>query len=329
MPKSIKLNTRTIAEIYSGLVRLLESGHKPVEALRRLGLEKDAWTTFATTAAEAIEEGSNMAEALEKGAPDAFPDRDLAMLEAAEMTNTYSDTLRRLVADHERRSAVIGRFAKRILYPALLVHVAALVCVYFLVYTDATLWAAGGLVVALVPFYTLLLFGWSLHNRFWAGPESRDTFQTFPFIMSIVRDSELGNFFRLVYTLYGAGIRLDEAARRSASLIRTGSIRKTVVAALEPLDKNEPFSACLEAIGLPDHSFVTRISIGEETGNLEEALKETGEELADRAQQKASTQLKRITVIITILAYVAAGMVIIGHWTNYFDELNSTFESMR
>ncbi len=329
MPKNLKLTTRTMATIYSGLVRLLESGHKPVEALRRLGLEEDAWTDFATTAADALEEGSSLAEALEKGAPNAFPERDLAMLDAAEMTNTYSATLRRLVADHERRSAVIGRFTKAILYPAVLVHVAALVCVFYLVYTEATLWGAGGLVIALVPFYGLLLFGWNLFGRYWTGPESRDTFQTFPFIMAIVRESELGNFFRLLYTLYGSGIRLDEAARKSAELIRTGSIRNSVLKALAPLEKGEPLAACLDELGLPDRSFVTRLSIGEDTGNLEEALKETGEELAEQAQNRASVILKRVTVIITILAYVAAGLVIIGHWTNYFNELSSTLESMR
>jgi type IV pilus assembly protein PilC len=322
MAKEKKLTGRIIPQIYSGLVRLLESGLKPVEALRKLGLEDDRLAPLFSTAADAIEEGEPLSKALEKGAPGLFPERDLAMLDAAELTDSHSETLERLMTDHRRRSATVRRFLKRTLYPAILVHFAALVCVVAMIARDSagesTALAWVGLAIALVPFYVGLACGWHLYTRYWKGPGPRDEVASFPFIMAIFRQSELGNFFRLLYTLYGAGIQLDKAANQAASLIRTDSIRGRVFRAIAPLAKKEPFSACLKEFGLPDETFSTRLAIGEESGNLEEAFRETAEELTERAQARATALLTRISILVTLLAYLGVAAIIVGFYIHRY-----------
>jgi type II secretory pathway component PulF len=224
---------------------------------------------------------------------------------------------------------VIGRFLKKTLYPALLVHAAAVLCIIYMIIGDVTPLALIGLGLAVVPFYGTLLLGWHFYRRFWSGLASRERLFVFPSVMNIINKSELGNFFRLLYTLYGAGIRLDDAALRAAELIRTRSIREKVTGALTPLTRGEPLAACLKDLGLPDETYITRLTIGEEAGQLEEALKETGEELAERAQMKASALLRRISVFITVLAYLGVAIILVSHYTTYFGELSNTLDSIK
>jgi type IV pilus assembly protein PilC len=321
MAKTKKITNRMVLEIYSGLVRLLESGLKPIEALRKLGLEDETLDPVFAKASEAMEQGDSLAQALVKGSDDGFPERDIAMLEAAEITGTYSETLQRLMNDHRRRAAVMKRFLARSLYPTLLVHFAAVVCIVSMSVSGATTFGLAALALALVPFYAIALFLGHLYKHYWVGPESRDRLQAYPFLMRIINESELGNFFRHLYTLYGAGIRLDDAAKRAAALIRTPSVRDRVTRALEPLGKREPFTNCLKGFGLPDDTYVTRLRIGEEAGQLEEALKETGEELAERAQKKAAALLGRAAVLVTILAYVGVTLIILGYYINHYSQM--------
>jgi len=329
MTRHNKLKRRQILEIYSSLVRLLGAGLKPIESLRRMGLEKANPVPFYARAADALESGDKLSQALEKAAPGSFPRRDLAMLEAADITNSYVETLERLMTDHRRRSAAIGRFVKKTLYPALLVHSAAVLCIVYLVIGTVTPLALVGLGLAVVPFYGFLLLGALFYRRYWTGVASRDRLLVFPSVMKIINKSELGNFFRLLYTLYGAGIRLDDAALRAAELIRTRSIRDKVIKALAPLTRGEPLATCLKDIGLPDETYITRLSIGEEAGQLEEALKETGEELAEKAQDKASRLLTRISVTITVLAYLGVALILASHYVNYFSDIQDQLDSLR
>jgi type II secretory pathway component PulF len=309
-------------------VRLLGSGLKPVESLRRLGLEKANPEPVFARAADALESGRTLSQALDIGAPGSFPKRDLTMLEAADITDTHVETLERLMTDHRRRSAVLSRFMRRMLYPALLIHAAAILCIVYIILGKATPLALTGLALAVVPFYAFLLVGWHFYRRYWTGLAPRDHLLAFPAVMRIVNKSELGNFFRLLYTLYGAGIRLDDAAFRAAELIRARSIREKVLEALAPLKRGEPLAACLENIGLPDDTYITRLSIGEDSGQLEEALKETAEELAEKAQARASALLTRISIFVTVLAYLGVVMILASHYVEYFGELQDTLDSI-
>jgi|GEM_PF-6250702 len=321
MGKSKKLTTLKVQDIYSGLVRLLRAGLKPVEALRRLGLEESHPEPFFAEAAEHVKQGDSLATALREGAPDIFPDRDLAMLEAAELTNAYVETLERLMNDHRRRAAVITRFLSKIIYPTILVHAAAVACVVYMVINEISPLPLIGVGICLVPFYIAVFMGWHFIKHYWIGLRSRDRFMRYPVLMKIIKDSELGNFFRLLYTLYGAGVRLSEAATQAAGLIRTHSIREQVSCAVATLDEGNPFADCLKDLGLPEEAYVMRLRIGEETGNLEEALKETGEELAERAQKKATSLLVKFSFLITAIAYIGVAVIAIGHYLVHYSKL--------
>ena len=209
------------------------------------------------------------------------------------------------------------RFARRVLYPALFVHAAAGACVVFLAAGGPVSFGVAGLCLCLVPFYAFFLAGWFFYRRYWAGIAPREMLAPYPFAMNIIMDSELGNFFRLAYTLIGAGTPLEEAVRRAADLIRTQPLRRRVIKATEPLGRGEPFAACLKEIGLPDETFATRLAIGEEAGELEEAFKETGEGLSERAQKQAASLFWKIALFLCILALLGVLLAAAGHFFSF------------
>ncbi len=315
-----KLKIRDIKEIYSGLIRLLDAGSKPIEALRRLSLGEGigrARPLFAA-AADLMEEGDSLAAALEKAGPGVFPHRDLATLEAAGITGAWSGALRRLVAAHDRQQALAERLKKKMAYPALLVHVALAVAVVFLFIGKVTLLTGIGFTLIIIPFYAVLLTVWNIYTGYKNDPDARNRLLGSSYMGRFIRESELGEFFSLLHTLYAAGVRLDDAATRASSMIGTPFLEAIVMNALKPLNEGESFTACLKEIGLPDDAFAQRLSIGEETGNLEEALKETGEELLENAQKRIASLLTRISILITSLAYIGVGLIVIGYWADYY-----------
>jgi len=304
MAKQRKYTNRRILEIYSGLVRLFESGLTAVEALRRLGLEESDEDPFFNGAAEALEKGDSLAAAFEKGAPGSFPERDLAVLEAADLTGSHAEILQRLMNDHRRRSAVMLQFIVRASYPAVFLHLLAAAGVVIVMIYGVSVLKVAGLCLIVLPSWITAFSGWSLYRRYWSGPESRDELSPSSLAMKIIGDSELGTFFRLAYTLTGAGVPIEEAMEKSAGLIRTKSICRRVTQALANRPKEEPLAACLKEIGLKDETFITRLRIGEESGEIEEALKETGEELSELARARAFRFLTKAMLLLGALAAV-------------------------
>jgi type II secretory pathway component PulF len=304
MAKRKKYTNRRILDIYSGLVRLFESGLTPVEALRRLGLEESEEDPFFNLAAEALEKGDSLATAFEKGAPGSFPERDLAVLEAAYFTGSHAEILQRLMNDHRRRSAVTLQFIVRASCPAVFFHLLAAAGVVVTMIYGLSALGVAGLCLMILPTWITAISGWSLYRRYWSGLESRDDLSPSSLATKIIGDSELGTFFRLAYTLTGAGLPVEEALSKSADLIRTQSIRRRVTQALSNRKEGELLAACLKEIGLRDDTFITRLRIGEESGEIEEALKETGEELSELARTRVFRFLNRATILLGALAAV-------------------------
>ena len=86
----MKLKTADLIEIYAGLVRLLEAGHKPLEAVRRLGLGEARQREFFQKAGALMEDGASLSRALADAAARNFPLKDRAALEAAETSGGTS-----------------------------------------------------------------------------------------------------------------------------------------------------------------------------------------------------------------------------------------------
>ncbi len=325
----LKLKTKQIVAIYIDLLRLLEAGSKPLEAMRRLSLGEGRPAPLFTNAVSAMEEGENLADAINKAAPGALPDRDLRILEAAELTGSYRESLRRLVDDHQRRMTVIRKHLIFTAYPALIVHLSAAAAVTLISMGFVNAMMIIGLVLAVIPFYAMTFYAWSLLSDYKSDPACRDRLLSSRFLGKFVLYQELGDCFRHLYTLYAAGIRLDEAAERAVSMITSTKLRERVKKSFSPLEEGEPFTACLEGLDLPDIATVKRLSVGEETGNLEEALKETAEELEECARQKVASLLVRAAVITGACAMIGAACLIVGFYVDHLMDLAEQIDSIQ
>lgn len=325
----LKLKTKQIVAIYTGLDRLMESGSKPLEAMRRLSLGEGNPEAFFAEAAAAMEQGETLSNAMAKAAPGAFPQRDLGILEAAELTGSYVDSLRRLVADHQRRIAVFRKHLILSAYPALIVHVTAAAAVALLYMGLMTPMMIAGFLLAVVPFYGVVLTAWSFMSNYRNDAAYRDRLLSSRFLGKIVKYQELGDCFRLLYTLYAAGIRLDEAANRAVSMISAASLKGRVKKAFSPLEEGEPFTACLEGLDLPDVATAKRLSVGEETGNLEEALKETAEELEECARKGTASLLLRAAVVVGACALLGAACLIVGFYVDRMTDLTDQLDAIQ
>lgn len=158
-----------------------------------------------------------------------------------------------------------------------------------------------------VPLLALAVVVRPMLRRVGAGREST-ILERLPVIGALRRDIDLAVLARMLATLLGAGVPLDESLRASASVIRGGRVRRAV----------EHAEAQVERGG----SSVADEGLGPLIGSTDRALLEVGERngvlaaqwarVADRRAEVLDVRVQHVGAIIEPLMVVAVGLLVGG-----------------
>jgi general secretion pathway protein F len=311
------------------LAALLEAGVPLLEALETLA-EKERAASARGVLAQLIttlREGRPLSAALEQ-LPAVFPLLYVATVRASERTGDLAPSILRFVDYQSRLEVVKKKVINASIYPALLIGVGGLVCLFLLLYVVPRFSQIYQERSADLPLFSRLLLAWgnfadahgtlvialaaalaaavvatarsgALRSRLlgllWAWPAAAERLRAY----------QLVRFYRTTGMLLTGGIPVVGAFEMAAGVL-DARMRGALEAATRAVRQGKPIAAALEAHGLTTPVATRMLAVGERSGNMGAML----DKVALFHEEELSRWIEWFSRLFEPLLMTAIGLVI-------------------
>ncbi len=280
-----------------------------------------------------VESGTTLAEALKKH-PKVFDDLFVNMVHAGEIGGVLDDILLRLATYIEKANALIRKVKGALTYPAVVLTVAGGATVFMLMFiipTFAKLFTDFGgelplptkIVMGLSNF--LRSFWWALtaiaigisiaFKRYNATEGGRFVVDgimlRIPVLGDVVLKGGVARFTRTLGTLISSGVPILAALEITAKTAGNKVMERALEATRNSIREGETIAAPLKAANVFPPMVVQMISVGEQTGALDQMLNKIAtfyEEEVDAAVDALTSVIEPIMIVI--MGTIVGGMLV-------------------
>jgi len=286
---------------------------------------------------EQVRDGASLAEAM-AAQGQSFPQAYVSMVRAGEAGGALQAVLGRAADFFVRSEAIRQTIVSALIYPALLVLVAALSITLVLTvvlpqFEPVFREAAASLPVGtriimslgeglrgywwvLLLVLTLIAVGWRLLKERPTTALRRDRLVlTLPIVGDLVSKFEIGRFSRTLGVLLANGVPAPRALTLCGRVVGNRTIAAAVETVSARFKEGAGLSATLARTGRFPSLSVQLIRIGEETGRLEEMLQEVAEIYEQEVQRALERLLALLVPAITIAMGAAIALIIVAVMT--------------
>ena len=313
------------------LLALLRSGISLMEALETLAEKESRGATAVLLAGltERLKEGQSFSTSLQSF-PHAFPDLYVATVRASERTGSLPEALSRFVAYQTQLDSVKKHLVSASIYPAILIIVGGLVCLFLLGYVVPRFAHIYQDIGGDLPGLTQLLMAWGVfveaHGSWLAGtlaavvaglavslrrPGFRQwisrQFLRIPAVGERVRVYQLTRFYRTVGMLLSGGTPVTQALTQVSGLLDQ-ELRQRLSLATRNIREGQTISASLDGQLLTTPVALRMLRVGERTGQMGEMM----ERIAAFHEEELARWVERFTRVFEPLLMAAIGIVIGG-----------------
>jgi general secretion pathway protein F len=320
------------------LLALLRSGISLLEALETLA-EKEARGASVGVLlglTERLKQGQSFSNALQ-AFPQAFPDLYVATVRASERTGSLPEALSRYVAYQTQLDSVKKHLVSASIYPAILLIVGGLVCLFLLgyvvprfsrIYEDIggdlpwltrILIAWGGVVEARGGLLLAGLSGGVAALIFWLRRPSSKQFLSrqlmrIPAVGERVRVYQLTRFYRTVGMLLAGGTPVTQAMMMVSGLLDE-ELRQRLGSATRSIREGQPLSVSLDMQSLTTPVSLRMLRVGERTGMMGEMM----ERAAAFHEEELARWVERFTrtfepLLMAVIGVVIGGIVVLMYF---------------
>lgn len=331
-----RVSRRDLALFCRQLATMLGAGLPIITALQII--EKQVENRILKTAVDHIlrelASGEAFYRALEKQSR-IFPPIFIHTIEAGEMGGALDETLERLAAHLEREHEVEEKVKSAMAYPLVVFGAAVLVVVFLLTYVLPTFQTMLNTMQVPLPWPTRLILGISQGVRRWwpavgsglvgisyglylwyKKPKNRffldKALLRLPVFGSLHHKTVMSRFSRTLGTLLHSGVALLPALETVRRTVGNSVVARALEQAEESVRDGQGLAAPLDASGVFPPMVVEMITIGEETGALEQLLFKLST-FYDREVEETVTRLSSLVEPLLILVMGGiVGLVIIA-----------------
>jgi type IV pilus assembly protein PilC len=276
-----------------------------------------------------VKSGTSLSESFATH-PDVFPRVYTASILAGEKSGTLEQVIRRYLTYMKIILAIRTKVVSSMVYPFLLLCLSFCVIgvlVGYVIPKFSEFYAGFG---ADLPFVTrFLIASGRIFNRFWylilptlivlaitlkvsltssaAVRRAADRLKLrLPFLGNLWTKFSISQLMRTLHTLLAGGIPLVNSIDVAASAVGNRLVSDELGQVSRKVKEGEPLWRSLQATGLMTHMAIEMIKVGEETGALEEMLKN----IADFYDEEIDTNLSNILSIVEPIMLVIMGLII-------------------
>jgi len=331
------VSTRDLAIFTRQFATMINAGLPLVQCLDILSkqTEKEDFRAVIAQTMRDVEAGTTLAEALAKKENNkVFDELFVNMVEAGEAGGILDDILQRLATFIEKAEALKRKIQGAMVYPAVVMTVACLATAFMLIFiipTFARMFTAFG---GDLPLPTKIVMGLSsfLRSYWWVmlggivgtivmirryytteqGHMQIDRLLLkVPVLGDVIRKGAVARFTRTLGTLISSGVPILTGLEITARTAGNRVVQEAIMAARASIREGETISAPLKQSNVFPPMVVQMISVGEETGALDDMLTR----IADFYDSEVDTAVDALTsliepVMIVFMGAVVGGMVI-------------------
>ena len=311
---------------------MINAGLPLVQALDILAKQSENKALAAVTKAVVfdVESGLTVADALRKR-PKAFNELYVNMVAAGEAGGILDTILMRLATFIEKTDALVRKVKSAMIYPVTIMGVAGAAIAILLIFVIPTfekMFAGVGLAL---PLPTRIVIGCSkflqgywwaliaggfgasvLMNRYYATDDGRLRIDGFllrvPVLGDVLRKSAVSRFTRTLGTLISSGVSILDGLEITARTSGNRVIQNAIMASRVSIAGGETIAAPLQKSGVFPPMVISMISVGEQTGGLDEMLSK----IADFYDQEVESTTEQLTALIEPLMIAFMGVVLGG-----------------
>ncbi|HAH32479.1 MAG TPA: pilus assembly protein PilC [Elusimicrobia bacterium] len=329
--KKGKVKNNDIVIFSRQLSTLVSSGVPIVQGLNILEeqAENPAFKTVVGALRLDIESGLSIADAMKKH-PVAFTELYVSMIRAGEVGGILDTILERLSAYLESAEALRAKVKSALMYPMVVSIVAALITVFLIMFVIPifkNIFASFG---GNLPFITQVLISLSDMLRgpagiamfacigvaIWGGKryiktgKGEEQFDEIslklPVFGILLKKVAIAKFTRTLGTLIKSGVPILQGLETVAKTSGNKVIERAINSSRDSIKEGGRISDPLKKAGIFPPMVIQMISVGEETGGLDNMLNK----IADFYDQEVDTAVKGLTSMIEPLIMVVLGAVI-------------------
>jgi type IV pilus assembly protein PilC len=313
------------------LAALIHSGLPLLRSLELLmeRIDNPEFSVILENVYQKVKSGTSLSEAFSTY-PEVFPRVYTASILAGEKSGTLEQVIRRYLTYMKISLAIRTKVVSSMIYPALLLLLSFGVIGVLLGYVipkftefysgfggnlplvTKVLIGAAGFVRANFIFIAIVLIGSILALRIYiktseAARVAVDRFKLrLPYIGALWTKFSVSQLMRTLHTLLAGGIPLVNAIDVAASAIGNTLISKRLESVSQHVKEGDTLWSSLQQTGLITHMAIEMVKVGEETGSLEEMLRN----ISDFYDEEIDTSLTNVLSIIEPVMLIVMGMVI-------------------
>jgi type IV pilus assembly protein PilC len=292
-----------------------------------------------------VEAGNTLADALRKH-PKAFTDLYVNMVAAGEAGGILDTILLRLATFLEKNDALVRKVKGAMVYPGVIISVAAIAIAVLLIFVIPTFSSMFASVNMQLPLPTRIVIGAShILTRFWyfiigavvlAVFASRSYYSTpagrkavdgallhAPVVGDLLRKSAVSRFTRTLGTLVSSGVSILDGLEITAKTAGNRVIHDAVMNSRQSIAGGETIAGPLQASGVFPPMVISMISVGEQTGGLDEMLSKIADFYDAEVDVAVSALLSLMEPIMIVVLGVIVGGMVVAMYLPIFDMVNA------
>jgi type IV pilus assembly protein PilC len=341
------VSTRDVVIFTRQFATMINAGLPLVQSLSILAQQTENKTLKDVTKQVVydVEAGNTLADALSKH-PRAFPDLYVNMVAAGEAGGILDTILLRLATFLEKNDALVRKVKGAMVYPAVIISVAVIAVAVLLIFVIPTFSSMFASVNMTLPLPTRVVIGASQFLlRFWyviiiviavsafalrsyygtpAGKKAVDgALLRAPVLGDLLRKSAVSRFTRTLGTLISSGVSILDGLEITAKTAGNRVIHDAIMQSRQSIAGGETIAGPLQASGVFPPMVISMISVGEQTGGLDEMLAKIADFYDAEVDVAVSALLSLMEPVMIVVLGVIVGGMVVAMYLPIFDMVNA------
>jgi type IV pilus assembly protein PilC len=292
-----------------------------------------------------VESGNTVADAMGKH-PAAFSPLYVNMVAAGEAGGILDTILMRLATFMEKNDALVRKVKGAMIYPTVIMSVAAIavtVLLIFVIPVFENLFSSAGLAL---PLPTRIVMGasrflkgywymviaavvtaWFLYKRYVSKPEGRlrvdRILLNVPVLGDVLRKSAVSRFTRTLGTLVSSGVSILDGLEITARTAGNRVVQDAIMESRSSIAGGDTIAQPLKKSGVFPPMVISMISVGEQTGGLDEMLSKIADFYDDEVDAAVGNLLSLLEPMMIVFLGVVVGGMVVSMYLPIFDMINA------
>jgi type IV pilus assembly protein PilC len=292
-----------------------------------------------------VESGNTVADALSKH-PQAFTNLYVNMVAAGEAGGILDTILMRLATFMEKNDALVRKVKGAMIYPTVIMSVAAIavtVLLIFVIPVFENLFSSAGLAL---PLPTRIVMGASrflkgywyivlavagtatfLFRRYNATSDGKLRIDKImlrvPVLGDVLRKSAVSRFTRTLGTLISSGVSILDGLEITAKTAGNRVVQDAIMESRSSIAGGDTIAQPLKKSGVFPPMVISMISVGEQTGGLDEMLSKIADFYDEEVDAAVSNLLSLLEPIMIVFLGVVVGGMVVAMYLPIFDMINA------